>query len=727
MTKGRLPKDRLSATLALDELTPAIPGVRDARAKMLASMGLHSVRDVLNHFPIRYMDMTRVRTSATAQIGEQCTMSGTVYEIRLKRPKARLSSVEITMVDSDGVFIVSVFNRPYLANQIVVGDELVVSGKTEFNYGFLRMTNPYIEAKTSGHVEGRIIPIHHASSKVSSTQIRGIVKGALQATEGMLDVIPANIREKRGLVSRRMAFKNVHFPKSLDEASQARKRLAYEELLLLQLFMMTEEYKRTLGAKAHKHVTNGEKMEALRSHLPFKLTDGQQKAITDLLRSMSLDRPSSRMLLGDVGTGKTIVSAFGMASAADSGTQSILCAPTEVLAKQHFDGLGPLLRNASISCALLTGSTPPADREKILDDFASGDLDVLIGTHALLEPDVVGRDISFIVIDEQQRFGVNQREALLSKGDGADSLFMTATPIPRTLALTLFGGMELSYLREKPNKGASRKTTALDSRNRGVAFDHALSELKNGHQVYIVCPLIDSADSKQDESEAKRSPIDEGEFGDIVIEDEEDLGKSSLASAKQQAEILKAHIFMDYEIGLLHGGLPSDEKASVMQDFKSGKIDVLVCSTVIEVGIDVPNATVMIIEDADRFGLSQLHQLRGRVGRGKDDSQVFLISSSKQPKALKRLQAMEKSDDGFEIARYDLSLRREGDILGNKQSGSSSLKIVNIVRDSDLVEQAHEDALEILSDDPGLESREHAGLAREIRTVFMGEHSRFGG
>lgn len=730
MTQERQFLDRLSATLSLDEPTTSISGVREARAKALASMGMHTIRDVLTHFPRRYMDLTKVRTSATAQIGEHCTMAGTVHEVKLKRPKQKLSIVEITLVDPDGTFIVSVFNRPYLADQITRGAKLIVAGKTEFGYGFLRMTNPYIETYEGGDVHGMVIPVHPATSKVSTAQIRGIVKNAIRSATGVLDILPANLRTRRGLVSRQQAFRAIHFPKSIEEAAVARTRFAYEELLILQLFMMLEANARSVNVRPHAHVVNGEKVEKLYTSLPFELTVDQKKAIEEILSSLSENKVTSRMLLGDVGTGKTIVSAFGMASAADSGFQSMMLAPTEILAEQHHAGLGALLDAAGVTHGFLSGSTTAEKREAVLAGFASGEIDVLIGTHALLEPDVVGRDVSLVIIDEQQRFGVEQREKALAKGSGADSLFMTATPIPRTLALTLFGSMELLYLHKRPNEGANRTTKVLEKRQRGEAFDKALEALREGCQVYIVCPLIGEKKEKAESDDVRQaSSEDEFEFDDIVIEDEADFAgdENSLTAANQEAEFLQNQVFREYTVGLLHGNLSSDEKASVMEKFRKGEINVLVSTTVIEVGVDVPNATVMIIEDADRFGLSQLHQLRGRVGRGDVDGHIFLISASKHPKALKRLQALEASDDGFEIAQYDLSLRREGDILGNRQSGTTSLKIVNVVRDSALVQAAHEDALSILEKDPKLEAREHAGLAREVRLSFEGAHSKSGG
>ena len=730
MTQRRTPSSRLAATLALDEPVTRIPGVSTTRQGSLAKLGMRTVRDVLSHYPRRYMDLTCVRTTATAQIGEQCTIKGTVHEVKLKRPRYNLPIVEISIVDDDGVMIVSVFHQPWLKQKLKEGQGIMASGKVEFKYGFMRMTNPFLEVAEGESGGGRIIPIHPASEKLAAPAIRKIVAAALDATFGMHDPVPLPLRLKRGIVSRGCAFSAIHFPKDVGEVDVARTRLVYEELLLLQLFLMKKGDARAVGVEPVRHVVDGDRMRRLADAVPFRLTAGQDDARRDILASMAAPRVANHMLLGDVGTGKTIVAAFGFAAATDSGGQSMLLAPTEVLARQHSKTLGPLLAASGMRHALLTGSTPSADRDDIVERLAEGRIDVVIGTHALLEDDVTAPNLTFVVIDEQQRFGVNQRAKALSKGAAPDALFLTATPIPRSLALALFGNLSLSYLKQRPNEVAARQTTILSNAQKGKAYDGALAELKAGRQAYVVCPLIGVSSEQRDEGAVNKKAVDGGDEAYhpvVAIEEEGDFETDNLTAARDEAEFLQKRVFVDYRVGLLHGGMAPDEKAQVMEAFRAGDIDVLVTTTVIEVGVDVPNATVMIVQDADRFGLSQLHQLRGRVGRGEHAGKVFLVSASKQPQALRRLEALEKSDDGFEIAQYDLSLRREGDILGNRQSGTSALKLVNIMRDSEIIEWANEDARSLLDDDPDLALPEHKGLAREVAAVFKDDHSVLGG
>ncbi len=722
--------DRLQATLVLDEPTTRIPGVSSNRASALAKMGVKTIRDMLAHYPRRYMDLTKVRTTATAQIGEQCTIVGQVHEVKLKRPRYNLPIVEITLVDSSGAMIVSVFHQPWLKDKLKPGQKLMVAGKAEFSYGFLRMTNPFLEVADDEAACGRIIPIHHATAKLPAAIVRKIESAALELTSGMYDPIPLEVRRRRGLVSRGSAFRAMHFPKSMDEVGEARLRLVYEELLFLQLFLMQEAEKRSIGKEATSHVTDGAAFRAMDAALPFALTSEQKAAREDMMCALASPKVASHMIIGDVGCGKTVVCAFGFASAVDSGGQGMLLAPTEVLAMQHDRTLGGLFEASGISHALLTGSTAKADREETLRSFADGSLDVLIGTHALLEDDVAPRNLTFVAIDEQQRFGVNQRAKALSKGAAPDALFMTATPIPRSLALTLFGDLSTSYIREKPNVEGVRTTHVVAASARGKAYDGALAALKAGHQAYVVCPLIGVASEERDERAAGRKTHEDANepyHPTVAIEDESDFRNENLAAAEERAKYLQERVFADYNVGLLHGGMPSEKKSQVMDAFRAGEIDVLVSTTVIEVGVDVPGASVMIVEDADRFGLSQLHQLRGRVGRGGVDSEVYLVSASQQEPALKRLSVLAKSDDGFEIAKHDLSLRREGDILGNRQSGASALKLVNVIRDSGIIEWAHEDARRIIDADPMLQLPENAAMAREVRVMFKEERATLGG
>ena len=724
--------DRLAATLALDEPVTRVRLVSPARAKALEGLGIRTVRDLVTHYPRRYIDLSRKESVASAAIGSQCTIEGTVHEIRLKRPKPRLNLVEISLVDETGVLIVTCFRQPWLMDQVKPGMRIAVAGKLEFNYGYKRMTNPYLEVLEGQDVaEGMIIPVHPATEKISAAWMRRLVGNALSEVEGMYDPLPLELRAKYRLMSRGAALSAIHFPQTMDEASQARRRLIYEEVLLLELSLMTEGGSRSAGKQAVCHVVDGPCVQALGEALPFALTEEQASARDDILARMAAPQTMNHMLLGDVGTGKTAVAAFALAAAADTGTQALFMAPTEVLVQQHASSLGPLFDAAGVRWGVLTGSTSAAERKDILERLVSGRIDVLIGTHALLEDDVAPRALSLVVVDEQQRFGVDQRKRLLEKGESPDALYLTATPIPRTLALALYGNLSLSYLRQRPNKGASRTTSVHTKADRGLAYDAAREALARGEQVYVVCPLIgkDSQERDAKAANARRREADEeeDEYAAISIEGDADLRDDDVAAAEKEAAFLQSGVFADWRVELLHGRMSSADKQAVMQRFRDGETQVLVATTVIEVGVDVPNATVMIVEDADRFGLAQLHQLRGRVGRGDKPAQVHLISASKSDAAIKRLSAMESTDDGFELAEYDLSLRREGDILGNRQHGASGLKLVNVVRDGAIIEAAHTDAEAILEEDPGLELPDHRALAREMRIAFPGEQVGQGG
>lgn len=718
------PADRVADTLLLDSKVTAVKGVTPARAQALEKLKVRTVRDLLTHFPRRYMDLSHICTIAEASIGEACTIAGEIFEVKLKRPRPKLPIVEVTLRDATGVMMLTFFHMPWLAKKLKPGMRIAASGKVAFDYGFKRLTNPYYEELAGREVEGKMLAVHPATEKLQAGHIRRLMQQALEQTRGMLDPVPTALRVKRGLMSRGAALATIHEPHDAAEVADARRRLVYDEVFLLQLFLMREGQKRARRVGACAHVPE-KSVAALEAALPFQLTSDQRTAVDDLFGVMGAPVAADHMVMGDVGTGKTMVAAFGVALAKDSGGQAMIMAPTEILAEQHARTLGALFDEAGIRHALLTGSTSAADRARILQAFAAGEVDVLIGTHALIEDDVTPARLTFAVIDEQQRFGVDQRSKLLAKGTAPDALYMTATPIPRSLALTLFGNLTHSYIKEKPLTGSSRTTTVYDRAARGKAYDAARAALARGEQVYVVCPLVGSAPAKQEDGNVRED--DEPFHPEVAIDSAEDFDAADPASATKEAQRLARTVFIDHQVGLLHGGLPAEEKRRVMDDFARGRTQVLVTTTVIEVGVDVPKATVMIVEDADRFGLSQLHQLRGRVGRGGLDAQVFFISSSKMPNAVKRLEALESSDDGFQIAAYDLSLRREGDILGNKQAGTSSLKLVNITLDADVIDEAHEDARALLDADPDLTDAAHAALAREVRMTFSDEMQVSGG
>lgn len=708
--------DRLAAALRLDAPATSLAGVSDARAAALSRLGVHTVRDLLTHYPHRYIDMSNLCDIASAPIGQPATIVARVHEVVVKRPKPKFEVTEVTLVDGTGTLIVSFFRQPWLAKTLPAGARVSVAGTVEFNYGFKRMTVPFLDRldDDDAPATGRIVPVHRATESLGQAQMRRLMKTALGACAGMYDPLPHDLRVKYRLMGRAAALRAIHFPRSARERTQARRRLAYEEVLLLELNLMRAEAARTEGRPVREHVVDGPCFNALFASVPFDLTADQMLAVEEVRIDMASPTRMNRMLLGDVGTGKTIVAAFALAMAADSGTQALMMAPTDVLARQYAAQLGPLLEAAGVSWTLLTGSLSAAERKTALAALATGEASVAFGTHALVEDAVVCKACSLVIVDEEQRFGVEQRAKLLAKGENPDFLSMTATPIPRTLALALYGTMRLSYLREAPGNRGTRTTKVVGFRQRGKAYDAALDACKRGEQVYVVCPLVGKKPAR-DESASKRGAskaapdVDEGT--ESYIDSDADLLDDNLKAAEAEAAFLQAKTFSAYKVGLLHGKLKADEKREVMERFRAGDIDVLVSTTVIEVGVDVANATVMIVEDAERFGLSQLHQLRGRVGRGEKPGEVYLVAATSDPEATERLAAMERVDDGFELAEFDLSMRREGDMLGSRQHGAGELKLVNVVRDGALIEAAHADAVRMLEADPH-------GTTPEMRLLY---------
>lgn len=712
--------DRLHASLLLDASVGVVKQISDTRARILyRSFGIKTVRDLLQLYPRRYIDMSCVVPIQQAEIGKSYTIFGTLYEIKQKRPKPRLTLVELSLLDESGLLIVTCFNQPWLAENLHKGERISVSGKIEFSYGFKRMVNPLIVAHEEGEAEtGVVLPVHPSVAKIPRTTMRRMISNALSGIQGLYDPLPLSLRARYRLYSRYQAYRGVHNPVSISDANQARRRLRYEELFFLELELIDQEQKRIAGVKPFQHQIQGPYQDALRALLPFSLTQDQETAIAAISEKMAEDYPMNHLLLGDVGTGKTIVAAFALAACADTGTQALMMGPTEVLVQQYGATLGPLFDQMGVSWGILTGSTPSSQRNELLCELSEGRLQVLFGTHALLEKEVRVARCSLVCIDEQQRFGVEQRQALIDKAPGADILSMTATPIPRSLALALYGGLSLSYLHAAPAKQGGRSTTVCHFSQEGIAYDALRAALERGEQAYVICPLIgldleDRETGQQEEEAGNQSII---EYAAIEWDIEHDEVGDTLSAATLHAKILQEQIVPGARVGLLHGKMNSQEKAQIMEEFRQGSIQVLVSTTVVEVGVDVPNATVMIIEDADRFGLAQLHQLRGRVGRGNLSGLVFLVSRSKAPQSLERLRIMEKVDDGFALSEYDLSLRREGDIFGNRQHGRSRLALVNVIRDKAIIEAAYHDARACYRGQ-GLSQEEHRLIMNELKIV----------
>lgn len=691
-----------------------VRAVSPARAKNLSKLGISTVRSLLENYPRRYIDLSNVESAARAPIGQFVTVVGTVDEIVEKQPRKRLHILEVSVFDGTGVIIAAWFRQPWMTAKFERGMRVAFSGKVTFEYGFKRMANPHVAflgepGQGQTHLV-QMLAVHPATEGISTTWMRRFIANALEQTADMTDPLPAYLRLKHNLIGKKAALRQIHFPENNMQMLQARRRLAYEEVLRLQIEMMRLRRAETRDGEPTAHVP-GRRMDELRAQLPYTLTSEQEQAIADIVDDMIAPRSMNRMLLGDVGTGKTIVAAFALALSADSGCQAAMMAPTEVLARQYASKLGPLFDAAHVSWGILTGSTASEERERLLTAAQDGTLQVLFGTHALIEPTVSFARLSLVIIDEQHRFGVNQRAALRMKGPGCDLLVMTATPIPRTLALTLYGDLETSYIRMRPGNVLPTHTELISRDARGRAYEAIKEALAQGRQAYVICPLVGLTRERRAECIEDGSLLASLAGGSDI---------SDPKAAEEEAARLQRDVFAGYNVGLLTGRMSSEEKQRAMDAFNAGDIDVLVATTVVEVGVDVPNATMMLIEDAERFGLSQLHQLRGRVGRGEHPGTVFLVADpGKDDVDMRaRLDAFVSTTGGFELAEADLRTRHEGDVLGSRQHGAETLKLVNVIDDARLIARAHADALEILDADPDLAAAEHEALAADIERVF---------
>ncbi len=678
---------RMSRADVLHEDVSRLKYVSGAREEALRRLGIESVGDLLCHIPRRYLDFTHAVTIESAPIGSVSTIVGTVDRVSEKRPRPRLVITEVFLVDETGVLQVAFFKQPWLSRDIKRGDRLAVMGKVEFAYGFKQMSAPLFERLDANRAAG-IVPVHPVSEGISVAWMRRIASVAIGFSLGAPDPLPAPLRARRRLMSSSMSLRAIHFPTSMGERELARRRLAYEETLVLQLGLRLRNDSNLLGVPAVGHTPGGH-VAALRSALPFRLSEEQDAAVAQILRDMrDGGRIMNRLLLGDVGTGKTAVASFALACAADTGTQACVMAPTGILAQQYAVKVAPVLEGIGVSCALLTGATPAVERARLLERLAAGDIDVLFGTHAVLTEDVVFPHLSLVVIDEQHRFGVGQRNVLRAKGPGADLLVMSATPIPRTLALSLYGDLDSSVIRHRPVPGAGVTTRVLNEGNRDIAYGAIREAIGAGQRAYVVCPLVADRD-------------DADELEDVPAPGQDGVPRAPLHSVEGELAHLEV-VFPEACVAALHGRMSPVEKDATIEAFRQGAIDILVSTTVVEVGVDVPEATVMLIENGERFGLATLHQLRGRVGRGARAGTCYVIAQGagrarRKTPSMERLEALEATSDGFELAEMDLRLRHEGEILGLRQHGAMSLRFVDLDADTDIIESAHDDAIEILA------------------------------
>ncbi len=678
--------ERLTATAAWAEDVGRLSYVSGAREDALRRMGIDTVGDLFLHVPRRYLDFTHAYTIEEAPIGSVATIVATIDRVREKRTRTRMSIIEVFLVDDTGAMQLAFFKQPWLARQLEAGMRLAVMGKVEFAFGFKQMSSPHFEKLDDARATGTILPVHPTSEGVTPAWMRRIVSAAIERTGNAVDPLPARLRAARGLMSLARAVRHIHFPGSLAARTAARRRFAYDELFYLQLALRLRNDANLLDVAPVAH-TPGTHVDAMRAALPFALSAEQDRAVADILADMADgSHVMNRLLLGDVGTGKTAVASVALAAVADTGTQAAVMAPTSVLAQQYAVKCGPLLDAAGVSWALVTGATPATERAQATDRLAAGDLSVVFGTQALLSGDVRFKRLSLVVIDEQHRFGVGQRNALRAKGPGADLLVMTATPIPRTLALSVYGDLDTSIIRHRPVPGAGVSTKVLTEASRDIAYGAMREALAAGEQAYVVCPLVEEGEHVDELEDVPGVPRDD---------DGRAVEGPRLHDVSHEVEELR-RVFTGARVEALHGRMRPVEKDAVIDAFRAGEIDVLVSTTVVEVGVDVPRATVMVIEDGERFGLATLHQLRGRVGRGERAGRCFVMAHARanggESAAQRRLEALEKTEDGFALAEMDLKLRHEGEILGFRQSGGVTLRFVDFDEDTDIIDAAHADA-----------------------------------
>ncbi|MGQ9476612.1 MAG: ATP-dependent DNA helicase RecG [Actinomycetota bacterium] len=673
----------------------AVRGVGSNLLRQLRTLEIETVEDLLYHFPRRYLDRRRISRISEVRIGEEATVVGRVRSTELRHPDPRRSVLSVALYDGTAYLYGVWFNQPYQADRLTPGTEAVFSGKVQYRFGRLQMVNPaYDILQESGEVgartvhTARIIPLHPATQKLSAGMLRRLVMRALDQYGDLPDPVPYELRRRHAYPHRSQALREMHFPSSLGRLNRARQRMAYEELFLMQVALALKRYHLREETQGVAHSPPGALVRRLLEALPFRLTASQERAFQEITRDMVSPRPMNRLLQGEVGSGKTVVALLALLLTREGGHQGVFMAPTEILAEQHFRNLVHLLPpELQLRVELLTGSTPPARRREILRAASAGELDILVGTHALIQNDVEFRDLGLVVVDEQHRFGLRQRILLKEKGAHPDTLIMTATPIPRTLSLTLYGDLEVSVLRELPAGRAGTRTLVLSPERREEAYRLMEEELEKGRQAFVVCSLVDP------------SPAVEAK------------------AAEKEAEELRKH-FPGRRVGLLHGQLGKAEKDAAMDSFRRGEVDILVSTTVIEVGIDVPNATVMLVEDADRFGLSQLHQLRGRVGRGEHPAHCVFIFGGGTEEAERRMKAIAETSDGFKLAEADLEIRGEGSLFGTRQSGLSDLRVARLTKDYHILLSAREDATALVEEDPHLERPQHLFLRREVQERY---------
>lgn len=662
-----------------------LKGVGKRRAEQLSRLGVFYVGDLLHFFPRSYEDWSVIVPIQDAPYGQPCCVKGTALAAPTEnRIRKGLSLYKFTVSDGISTMKVILFNNKYAAAKVKTGQEYLFFGQVGGDFTHREMSSPLIEPASDGQC---IRPIYRQTEGINTRFIENCMAKALELLDKELDddPLPAKIRQQYELCTRRFAIENIHFPTDSGALAISRKRLVFEELLILQIGLLKLKSR---SRSSNSAVIEDDFTSDFLNLLPFKLTVAQSRTMAECIRDMQGERPMNRLVQGDVGSGKTAVAAGVAFSAVKNGFQAALMAPTEILAEQHARSLTALLEPSGVKVGLLTGSMMVAEKRRILEALSAGEINLIIGTHALLSEGVTFNRLGLVITDEQHRFGVSQRATLAAKGLNPHLLVMSATPIPRTLALIFYGDLDISILDELPPGRTPVETYAIGSDKRERAFNYIKKHIAEGRQAYIVCPLVENGE------------------------------ETDLASATEYFDKLAEGSFKGYKLGLLHGRMKPSEKDQIMKAFIHNEISILISTTVIEVGVDVPNAVLMVIENAERFGLAQLHQLRGRVGRGKHRSTCILISDAQNQEAKRRLKVLCSTNDGFRIADEDLKLRGPGDFFGSRQHGLPALKIADLNEDMQLLRLAQDAARQVLQEDPDMKHPDYIALSGEVQKLF---------
>lgn len=673
-----------------------LPGVGPRISAALKDLGIVSLADLISHYPSRHEDLSNVKKISDLRVGERATVVGRVVSVkRVGRPvRGRAQGLSAQLYDGTGYMPATVWGRGWLLNQLVPDTWVVVSGEVQRKYGLqlaarsLEVIDDPATIDDTAHA-GRFVPVYPVNRGISARRMRTLVHRALEASGSILDPLPAEILARHGLPNLRDAIHEIHFPTDKEHLRTATRRLVFHELFLIQTGLAARKARLEKTEAGRGHEGDGRLLNPFLKSLPFGLTGAQERVIEEVLEGMRSEKPMRRLLQGDVGSGKTVVAVAALLTAVESGGQGAIMAPTEVLAEQHFISISAALRNLPINVFLLTGSQNATERRATLEAVRSGEAHVVVGTHALIQRGVEFNDLSLVVVDEQHRFGVLQRMVFKEKGATPDTLVMTATPIPRTLSLTLYGDLEVSVLDELPPGRKPVETRMVEVPEREEAYAAVREEMEAGRQAYVICPLVEESEALED-----------------------------VRAAEELYEELAGEIFPDRSVGLLHGRMKAAEKREVMRAFRDREIEVLVATTVVEVGVDVPNASAIVVEGAERFGLSQLHQLRGRVCRGLHPPKCFLVGDPKTEEAQRRLQALCEHQDGFRLSEVDLAIRGEGTLFGNRQSGMPDLKVAKLLRDIEILIEARRAAFDLVAADPNLKRPQHGPLKREVRELL---------